>query len=355
VLFNSNPVAMPHALARHNVFAATQHHRAQTGMCSKSLAMPFCAAFQNAEDAVRAALDAQRALWAERGVKWVRCGYAWDCYTGEIQVQAETYVSSLTLVRVAANHVGGTRRANFWRRGPRADLVRAELPGGVTLRELGAYKLRGVTQPETIYQLVAADLPAEFPPLRVAEPGTADATSVLDHLVRAVWSGGAANLNNWRSIGRRRSKRAGIWRSCRVNLGGQNAPRARLAGARAKEGAVVLHGGCYEYEATTPYLPFVEALREWVHWASAEQLRAQLGASASEIAKFAPEIESKLGALPPDPPLAPNEERLRLFDHVARLLQTLARRAGLLFFIDDLHWAGPGDARAAALFTAAPA
>jgi len=34
----------------------------------------------------------------------------------------------------------------------------------VTLRELGAYKLRGVTQPETIYQLVAADCPPNFRP-----------------------------------------------------------------------------------------------------------------------------------------------------------------------------------------------
>jgi len=78
---------------------------------------------------------------------------------------------------------------------------------------------------------------------------------------------------------------------------------------------------------------FVEALREWVHWASAEQLRAQLGASASEIAKFAPEIESKLGALPPTRRSRPNEERLRLFDHVARLLQTLAAaaRAAVLY------------------------
>ena len=28
-----------------------------------------------------------------------------------------------------------------------------------------------------------------------------------------------------------------------------------------QSGATILRGGCYEYEATTPYLPFVEALR----------------------------------------------------------------------------------------------
>jgi len=30
-------------------------------------------------------------------------------------------------------------------------------------------------------------------------------------------------------------------------------------------GGTVLSGGCYELEAATPYLPFVEALRSWVH------------------------------------------------------------------------------------------
>src|SRR5262245_15057918 len=32
----------------------------------------------------------------------------------------------------------------------------------------------------------------------------------------------------------------------------------------AVDGAVILSGGCYEYEATTPFLPFVEAFRRWV-------------------------------------------------------------------------------------------
>ena len=32
----------------------------------------------------------------------------------------------------------------------------------------------------------------------------------------------------------------------------------------AVDGALVLSGGCYEYEAATPYLPFVEAFRRYV-------------------------------------------------------------------------------------------
>jgi tetratricopeptide (TPR) repeat protein len=109
-----------------------------------------------------------------------------------------------------------------------------------------------------------------------------------------------------------------------------------------KDGAAILRGGCYEYEATTPYLPFVEAVRDWVNKQTVEALRAQLGDTATELAKLAPELESKLGSLKPNPPLAPNEERLRLFDSMARFLQTLAANRGLLLFIDDLHWTDRG-------------
>jgi tetratricopeptide (TPR) repeat protein len=109
------------------------------------------------------------------------------------------------------------------------------------------------------------------------------------------------------------------------------------------DGATVLQGGCYEFEATTPYLPFVEALRQWVATQPPEVLRARLGATAPELARLAPEIEAKLGPLPPSVPLAPHEERLRLFDSVARLFQGLAGGGGgLLVLLDDLHWADHG-------------
>ena len=50
-------------------------------------------------------------------------------------------------------------------------------------------------------------------------------------------------------------------------------------------GGLVLQGGCYEYEATTPYLPLAEALRDWAHAQSDDVLRERLGPSAAELAK----------------------------------------------------------------------
>ncbi|UCC88156.1 MAG: AAA family ATPase, partial [Anaerolineales bacterium] len=70
--------------------------------------------------------------------------------------------------------------------------------------------------------------------------------------------------------------------------------------------------------------------------------REWLGSTAVELAKLAPEIEARIGPLTPNPPLLPDQERLRLFDHLARFLQTLSADKGLLLFVDDLHWADQG-------------
>lgn len=106
--------------------------------------------------------------------------------------------------------------------------------------------------------------------------------------------------------------------------------------------AAVLRGGCYEFEAAAPYLPFSEALRDWVAQQPTDRLRSALGATAFELSRLAPEIETRLGPLQHSPPLPPTEERLRLFDHIARFLHVLATDFGLLIFIDDLHWADSG-------------
>jgi tetratricopeptide (TPR) repeat protein len=111
----------------------------------------------------------------------------------------------------------------------------------------------------------------------------------------------------------------------------------------AVDGALVLTGGCYEYEATTPYLPFVEAFRRWVREEKDnEKLRAVLGDAAIQIAKLAPEIETRLGPFPQRHQLAAHEERLLFFDAVAQVFSNVARQQSLLFYADDLHWADRG-------------
>ncbi|HKE42786.1 MAG TPA: AAA family ATPase [Casimicrobiaceae bacterium] len=339
-LIEDHPVAMKVALERHH---ALLHEAivARRGQVFKVVGDAFCAVFTHPADALTAALDAQRALhrerWEEIGAVRVRMGL----HTGAAEIHNGEYASSLTLIRVqrvtSAGHGGQTLLSSTT-----AEHVNAQLPAGTTLRDLGPHKLRGLSEAENIYQLVAADLPAEFPPLRVEAAGASSAAP-LQQLVRGRLVGREAEsrqlLSHW--------ERAQQARGQLVLLSGEpGVGKTRLAQeliAQAQQvGATVLRGGCYEYEATTPYLPIVEALRDWVHVQSAQALRVTLGATAPEIAKLAPEIETKLGVLAPNAPLSPSEERLRLFDNAARFLQSLAAARGLLLFIDDVHWADQG-------------
>lgn len=172
----------------------------------------------------------------------------------------------------------------------------------------------------------------------------ASAVAILDALSRGRLVGRTNELAEARELW----QRAREGRGHAVLLSGEpGAGKTRLAREitiqAAVDGALVLSGGCYEYEATTPYLPFVEAFRRWVREEqNDDKLRELLGDAATQIAKLAPEIETRLGPFPERPQLAPNEERLLFFDAVVHVFSSIARRQSLLFYADDLHWADRG-------------
>jgi len=339
-LFERHPEAMKEALVRHNALLQ-RSIGAHRGHVFQVQGDGFCAAFEESGDALEAALDAQRALheerWGDVGAVRVRMGL----HTGSVEARGGEYDSSLTLARVqrvmSAGHGGQTLLSSA-----AADRVRQALPAGTTLRDLGAHKLRGIAEAETIYQFVAADLPSAFPPLLVEDVAAANPTA-LSQLVRGQLVGRGSEAAQLREYWANAQQARGqlVLLSGEPGVGKTRLAQDLVAHAQ-KSGATLLRGGCYEYEATTPYLPFVEAFREWTRRQGVEQLRAALGATAPEIAKFAPEIEAKLGALTPNAPLSPSEERMRLFDNAARFLRGLAAERGLLLFIDDVHWADQG-------------
>jgi len=168
-------------------------------------------------------------------------------------------------------------------------------------------------------------------------------TSLLDRIASGRLVGRdeelAQSTNLWL---RARSGQAGLLLiSGEPGIGKTRLAQAVIAQARIN-GASVLIGGCYEFEATTPYLPLSEALRDWIRSQDVESLRANLGESATELALLAPEIEVKLGQLKPSPSLGAQEQRIRLFENVAQFFERIAGEKGLLIFVDDLHWADKG-------------
>ncbi|HSL53274.1 MAG TPA: serine/threonine-protein kinase, partial [Pyrinomonadaceae bacterium] len=172
----------------------------------------------------------------------------------------------------------------------------------------------------------------------------APTVAILDALARGRLVGRGTELAEARELWQRAREGRGHGV---VLCGEPGAGKTRLAREitiqAAVDGALVLSGGCYEYEATTPYLPFVEAFRRWVREEqNNDTLREILGENATQIAKLAPEIETRLGPFPERQELAAHEERLLFFDAVAQVFSNIARRQSLLFYADDLHWADHG-------------
>lgn len=124
----------------------------------------FLVVFRRAQDAVAAAVAAQRALaahpWPSEAVPRVRMGL----HTGEPTFGTADYVGLDVnrAARVCATGYGGQillSRAT-------ALLVEDKLPGGASLRDLGRHRLKDLRAPEQIFQVVHPDLSVEFPPLR---------------------------------------------------------------------------------------------------------------------------------------------------------------------------------------------
>ena len=103
-------------------------------------------------------------------------------------------------------------------------------------------------------------------------------------------------------------------------------------------GAQVLFGQCYEGEGAPPYIPFIEALRQYVGSRPAEDLRSELGDAASDVAKLVSEVRTALPDIPHSPEQEPEAERYRLLEAVTSFLVNASTANPLLLVLDDLHW-----------------
>ncbi len=130
---------------------------------------------------------------------------------------------------------------------------------------------------------------------------------------------------------------------------------ARLRDFRVLE--IYAYEGSYAY----PYFPFVEALRPVIRAATNEQLRFYVGVSdlvpasqqeysstenisllgfplVTSLARLFPEILARLNVQPSREQLSAEQEKFRLFDSLATLLERLALERPLLLSIDNLQW-----------------
>jgi DNA-binding NarL/FixJ family response regulator len=114
-----------------------------------------------------------------------------------------------------------------------------------------------------------------------------------------------------------------------------------LANRARAQGGIVLFGRAYESDGVPPYLPFTEALRDYVRACPLDQLKSQLGDGGPEVALLVRDVRVHLPDLPESQSLGANEDRYRLFEAVSDFLLNIARcgALGVLLCLDDLHWA----------------
>jgi predicted ATPase/class 3 adenylate cyclase len=155
--------AMAVAVARHDALLR-ESLEAHGAYVFKTMGDAFCAAFARPEDAIAAALEAQRALVGEdfSPVDGVRVRMA--LHTGSASEREGDYFGPAVnrVARLLTIGHGGQVLVS----GTAADLLQGAMPPQSSLRDLGAQRLKDLARPEQVYQLVTSDLPQSFPALR---------------------------------------------------------------------------------------------------------------------------------------------------------------------------------------------
>ena len=216
-LWEQYPDAMQVALARHDTLL---RHAIESsdGCIVKTTGDGVHAVFDDAADALAACLAAQRALAGAGGRRLesraggdsirrrpialrVRMGL----HTGVAELRDGDYFGA-SLNR-AARIMSVAHGEQVLLSAATAELVRGQLPEGVTLREMGEHRLKGLLNPERLLQVVASDLRCRFSAVGVTQRGTACRPSAMPSWVvasrwptwRDAWTPGRASSRSWAS------------------------------------------------------------------------------------------------------------------------------------------------------------
>jgi predicted ATPase/class 3 adenylate cyclase len=164
-LWEQLPEAMKGALQRHDAILR-QAVEGDGGVIVKNTGDGCLAVFRTAPEAVAGALAAQRALaadpWPEIAPRAVCVRMA--LVTGEAELRAGDYYGPAVnrAARLMAAGYGGQVLLS----GITAALAGQQLPPEASLHDLGSHRLKDLSSPEHVYQLLAPGLQAEFPALK---------------------------------------------------------------------------------------------------------------------------------------------------------------------------------------------
>ena len=180
-LWETHPGPMAVALTRHNELLK-RVIEANKGQVFKTVGDAFYAVFVSPLEALNAAVEAQGFLlaepWEADGISLkVRMGIhvgAPECRDGDYFGPSVNRVA-----RVCDIGHGGqiliTRAVH--------EMIGELAPQQIAFRSLNAWRLKGMSRPETIYQVVSPDLPADFPSLRAVTESVGNLPELLASFV----------------------------------------------------------------------------------------------------------------------------------------------------------------------------
>jgi predicted ATPase/class 3 adenylate cyclase len=139
------------------------------------------ATFPDPADAVAAALAINRAVHAEPWPAETPIRVRMSLHTGVAHFREGDYYG--TVVNRCARIRGLGHGGQILLSHATAVLVQGKLPVGANLRSLGRCTLKGLSDPEEVFQLCHPDLPDEFPPLLSREAPTHNLPPTLTNLI----------------------------------------------------------------------------------------------------------------------------------------------------------------------------
>ncbi|HEU4758573.1 MAG TPA: tetratricopeptide repeat protein [Dehalococcoidia bacterium] len=163
-LWERAPKAMRQALVRHDeLIEGCVARHAGAVVRPRGEGDSRFAVFESASDAVAAACAIQRGMLSEAWPAPVELRIRIALHTGEADLREGDYYGSVVnrCARIRAIAHGGQTLLSQ----ATAELARDRLTQGVGLSPLGSYRLKDLQRPETVYQLLHPELPADFPPL----------------------------------------------------------------------------------------------------------------------------------------------------------------------------------------------
>jgi class 3 adenylate cyclase len=164
LLWDRYPDLMQEVSARHDDLLR-RAFEANHGRVVKTTGDGFHVVFESPVDGIAAALAAQEAIAAEEwspeiGALKVRMGL----HSGESKARNSDFYG--TELNRAARVMGIAHGGQVLISGAAAGLLRGRLPDGAALIDLGLQRLKGLSDPERVYQLTHPRLETDFPPLQ---------------------------------------------------------------------------------------------------------------------------------------------------------------------------------------------